>query len=436
MNEFRGDNAYKVLTSIAYPRQTGTEGEHKAAKMLAKHFTSYGLDGTLEPYRIWTYTNDNGTVEVLEPYKKKYEAAVVGRSPDLPKGGLECGFVYAEDGSPQYLAKVKGKAVLLTGGGFEQMKQLLDRGALAILRVGAPHLLPFRGMVGEPMLTKVGALPGLNLRFEDALEMVKKKASRVRLKMDLNNFEAVSNNVTAEVRGTEVPDEAIVIVAHYDTVSGAVGGHDNGAGTAIIVEIARCLAKNPLKRTVRFACMAGEEYGLYGSRHYVQRHKGELDNYRLCLNCDVAGMIIGRNRIEVTGPDSLRWYLEGMSHELGFGCGVGTDAYSSDNIPFSAEGVPAASFARYGGYVSEGHTVRDGIEDIDAEHLAITGRFMLEFLKRVGNAVEFPFKREIPDEHKKKVDEYVEHMHGRQYKPLAKLKPPAGGTKPARKRTR
>jgi hypothetical protein len=186
---------------------------------------------------------------------------------------------------------------------------------------------------------------------------------------------------------------------------------------------------------VRFALFSGEEYGLWGSRHYVRRHKGELDNIQLCLNCDVAGMIIGTNRIEVSGPDSLRYYLECMSHEVGFGCGVGTGAYSSDNIPFSGEGVPAASFARYGGYVSEGHTIRDGIQDIDGEHLAITGRFMLEFLERIGNAIVFPFKRELSDDAKKKVDEYIKRMKGEHYKPIGKLKPLVAG-KPATKRAR
>jgi hypothetical protein len=423
MKDFDGNNAYRVLESIAYPRQTGTDGEHKAAETLAGHLRAAGLEATLEPYRIWTYTNDGASVEVIEPYKKKYEAVAVGMSGETPDGGLECGFKYVENGSVQYLSDVEGKAVLLSSGvGYEQLRELLRRGAVAALQVGEPHLLHFRGLAGEPIRTKVGKLPTLNMRFEDALEMIKQGAGRVRLKMGLKNFEAVSNNVAAEIRGTEHPDEAIVCVAHYDTVSGAVGGHDNGAGTAIIVEIARCLAAEPLKRTVRFVLCSGEEYGLYGSRNYVKRHKGELENFRLCVNCDVAGMIIGTNRIEATGPESLRWYLEGMSHELGFGCEVGTGAYSSDNIPFSAEGIPAASFARYGGYVSEGHTIRDGIEDIDGPHLAITGRFLLEFLRRVGNAVVFPFKREIPDEEKKKIDKYVERMHGRHYKPLKKLK--------------
>jgi len=155
----------------------------------------------------------------------------------------------------------------------------------------------------------------------------------------------------------------------------------------------------------------------------MEKHKSEMGNIRLCVNCDVAGMIFGVNHCYVTGPDSLRWYLDAMGKEYGMGyVTVSTAAYSSDNVPFSSEGVPAASMARYGGYVSEGHTARDGIEDIDGEHLAITGGFILEFLRRAGDAVVFPFEREIADEAKKKLDNYVERLRGEHYKPLKKLK--------------
>lgn len=423
MIEFDGDKAYGVLESIAYERLTGTEGEHKAAETLADHLRAAGLEAKLEPYRVWTYINDEASVEVLEPYRKTYEAAVQGLSGETPEGGLECGFKYVEDGSSQYLTGIEDKAVLLSGGAnYEKMRELIEKKVAAVMTVGRPHLLHFRGLAREPMRTKVGKLPTVNLIFEDALEMVKKDASRIRLRIKQENFEGVSNNVTAEIPGTEFPDEIIVCVAHYDTVSGTVGGHDNGAGTAIIVEAACCLAAEPLKRTVRIVLCAGEEFGLHGSRNYVKQHKDELENFRLCVNCDVAGMILGTNRLVATGPESLRWYLECMAHEYGMGCEVQTDVYSSDNVPFSGEGVPAASFARYGGYVSEGHTIRDGLEDIDGEHMAITGRFLLEFLRRMGNAVVFPFKREIPDEAKKKVEKYIERMHGRHYKPLKKLK--------------
>jgi hypothetical protein len=107
-------------------------------------------------------------------------------------------------------------------------------------------------------------------------------------------------------------------------------------------------------------------------------------------------------------------------------------ALYSDDIPFSVAGVPACAFARLGGYVSEIHTSRDELDDIDGAHLAITGRYILAFLRRVGNAVSFPFKREFSDDAKKQVEETVDWWKGRKYKPLAKLKP-LGAGEPAAK---
>jgi Zn-dependent M28 family amino/carboxypeptidase len=188
-------------------------------------------------------------------------------------------------------------------------------------------------------------------------------------------------------------------------------------------EVARCLAAEPLKRTVRLVLCGAEECGGYGSGAHVAKHKGELESFRLCVNCDVAGAILGRNMCFVSGPDSLRWYLDAMGKEFGMGDEPRAEVYGSDNIPFSGAGVPACTFTREGGYSCEIHTARDELDDIDGEHLAITGRYILAFLRRVGNAVTFPFKREFSDAMKKQVDEAIEWWKGKKYKPLAKLKP-------------
>jgi len=424
MAEFDGDNAYRILESIAHERLAATDGERQAAETLAGHLRGFGLEPELETFRMWTYVNDEARLEVLKPYRKSYEAAVVGLSGETPEGGIECGFAYVEDGSSQYLADVKGKALLLSRGpDYDKAHELIEKGAAALITASAPHLLQKRKAWREQMRVRVGKVPSMDITFEDALELVKKKASRVRLHVKQEEREGVSQNVVAEIPGTAFPDEVIACVAHYDGVSKSVGGHDNASGAAIIAEVARCVAEAPLKRTVRVVLCGGEEMGLYGSRAYVAKHKDEMRNVRLCVNCDVAGAIFGMNRCYVTGPETLRWYLDAMGKEYGMGyITVSTDAYSSDNVPFSHEGVPAASIARYGGYVSEGHTSRDGYEDIDGDHLAITGRFILGFLRRAGDAVVFPFEREIADEAKKKLERYVERMRGEHYKPLKKLK--------------
>ncbi len=81
-------------------------------------------------------------------------------------------------------------------------------------------------------------------------------------------------NVIAEIRGTEWPDEVIIVSAHQDSWDGpgSQGTIDNGTGTAVTMETARILmaAGAQPKRTIRFALWSGEEQGLLGARAYVR----------------------------------------------------------------------------------------------------------------------------------------------------------------------
>ena len=87
-------------------------------------------------------------------------------------------------------------------------------------------------------------------------------------------------NTIAEIRGTEFPDEVIIVSAHLDSWNGpgSVGTLDNGTGSAVTMEAARILmaAKAKPKRTIRFILWTGEEQGLLGSRSYVDRNKDIL----------------------------------------------------------------------------------------------------------------------------------------------------------------
>lgn len=87
-------------------------------------------------------------------------------------------------------------------------------------------------------------------------------------------------NTIAEIRGTEKPDEIVIISAHLDSWNGpgSEGCTDNGTGSSVTLEAARILAAVGAKpkRTIRFANWTGEEQGLLGSRGYVEKHKDEL----------------------------------------------------------------------------------------------------------------------------------------------------------------
>src|SRR5712692_6635612 len=86
-------------------------------------------------------------------------------------------------------------------------------------------------------------------------------------------------NPVAEIRGSEKPDEVVIIGGHLDSWDLGTGSTDNGTGSIAVLEAARALAKLNLKpkRTIRFVLFSGEEQGLNGSKEYVKAHKDEME---------------------------------------------------------------------------------------------------------------------------------------------------------------
>jgi Zn-dependent M28 family amino/carboxypeptidase len=84
----------------------------------------------------------------------------------------------------------------------------------------------------------------------------------------------MSYNVVAEIPGTDLKDEIVMLGAHYDSWHAGTGATDNGAGSAVCLEAMRILQTLGLKprRTIRVALWSGEEQGLLGSRAYVTEH--------------------------------------------------------------------------------------------------------------------------------------------------------------------
>src|SRR5262249_25073709 len=85
-------------------------------------------------------------------------------------------------------------------------------------------------------------------------------------------------NTVAEIKGSEKPDEVVIIGGHLDSWDLGTGATDNGTGSAAVLAAARALVKSGVKpkRTIRFVLFTGEEQGLNGSRAYVAAHKDEM----------------------------------------------------------------------------------------------------------------------------------------------------------------
>jgi len=128
----------------------------------------------------------------------------------------------------------------------------------------------------------------------------------------------------------------------------------------------------------------------------------------LNINLDMIGCIMGKFIACCTTEEKLVGYLQYFSSEMGFGCTVRQDVYSSDSTPFADKGIPAVSFARIApGNTATIHNRYDTKALISISQLAQDIAFIEAFLDRMANAVLLPVARQIPDNIKEKLDEYL-----------------------------
>ncbi len=143
-----------------------------------------------------------------------------------------------------------------------------------------------------------------------------------------------SENVLAYIKGSEKPDEVVVLSAHYDHVGvdskGNIynGADDDGSGTVSLLEIAEAFVKavengQEPKRSILFLHVTGEEKGLYGSKYYTENPVFSLENTVANLNIDMIGRIDSehdsddkRNYIYLIGSDRLSTELHNLSEEV------------------------------------------------------------------------------------------------------------------------
>lgn len=255
--------------------------------------------------------------------------------------------------------------------------------ALMLEKAGAAGIVGSNWSAGFGVNKIFGAsttkIPTVDIALEDygllyrLVESGKKPQISVRADSKETGIQPTYNTV-AEIKGTEKPEEYVMLSAHFDSWDGATGATDNGTGTLVMMEAMRILKKvypNP-KRTILAGHWGSEEQGLNGSRAFVEDHPEILKGLQALFNQDN-----GTGRVaNISGAGFLnsydyigRWlskvpnkYKEGLETRFpGSPAGGG-----SDNASFVAAGVPAFSLSSlswsYGNYTW--HTNRDTYDKI------------------------------------------------------------------------
>ncbi len=286
---------------------------------------------------------------------------------------------------------IKGKAILVHTGTMKTwddlfaeymhtpvvVEEALKGGADAILLQSTrPQDLLYRHTNSDH--GEIEKIPTLLLAREDADRIARILAGRRELTLDISLPNKITgpiraSNVIAEIRGSEKPEEYVVLGAHLDSWELGTGALDNGCNAALVVETLRAIQASGLKprRTIRFILFSGEEEGLLGSWAYVRKHRAEMDRYVATVIFDsgtgrVTGFSLGGRKDLANAAAEIVAPLKAWNAAT-----ITTDAESgTDHMDFLLEGVPTfVANQEEANYLINYHASSDTFDKVDFANL-------------------------------------------------------------------
>lgn len=326
----------QILTDYIGPRLSGTPEFQDAVDWLLEVYGAWGVEVRAEQYGTWRGW-DHGIVhaDLIQPRTQTLEAKILAWSPgtDGPIEGEVVAVPIFEDSDAvdEWLQTVEGKFVLAsapeatcrepqrlrelareeTVARLDQERQArrqswsermraLGQGGAAHRRLedaGAIGILTSRWSEGwgvnKIFAASTERAVSLDLSCEDYGMLFRMHANRqvprLRVNADADDLGTVPMfNVIAEIPGTELPDEYVMLSAHLDSWHGATGTTDNGTGTITMLEAMRILKEHypQPRRTILVGHWGGEEQGLIGSRAFTEDHPDIVENLQVLFNQD------------------------------------------------------------------------------------------------------------------------------------------------------
>ena len=399
MKSFDSVSAYQFMESLVKKvgnRESGTDSESKAAQQIRTLFEEMHL-ANVRMEEFQTQTSLVRKEEASLPDGTRLKCAAVGNSLSTAPEGVEGELVILESTSHESLEKIKDKIAVL--GIVLRQKDFLKvvkARPLALIYPSRTPLAPttYRSVTAE--FVEKENVPAISMAHDDALQALKGPRT-MHIVTELTAVTAKSQNVVGEVPG-KVEDEDILIGGHYDTVRGVLGAHDNAAGTAVVLELARIFAGEKLNRTLRVVAFGSEELGLRGSFHHAENPEN-LKNLRLCLDYDVHGILLGNLSATILGPEDLKSYITFIAKELGIPIQTTSELGmgGSDHMPLAFYGVPSIMLSRAGGAAQVMHTELEDLRWCGSDAFVSVGRLSQTLLERLLKAEELPFEKKIPE---------------------------------------
>lgn len=329
--------AHEMLDVVG-PRLVGSPQMKQAHDWAVTKYGSWDIDARNEEWGKWKGWKRGIThVDLVAPRVVSLEARQLAWSPSTGKKGITAEVVILPEAKDsldfvEKLKSVKGKFVMIsmpqptgrpddnweewaTEESFEKMKterDSLDKiwdervGKSGLGRRELPQALEKAGAAGiissywsrgfgvnKVFSSYTKEIPTIDVSLEDygLLYRLAEYGDKPEIKVVAESEdmgEVPTFNTIAEIKGSEKPEEYVILSAHFDSWDGATGATDNGTGTLVMMEAMRILKKlypNP-KRTILVGHWGSEEQGLNGSRSFVKDHPEIVENVQAVFNQD------------------------------------------------------------------------------------------------------------------------------------------------------
>lgn len=329
--------AHELLEGVG-PRLVGSPQMQKAHDWAVSQYKTWGIEARNEQWGEWRGWERGIThIDMVSPWTRSLSGMQLAWSPSSPKGGAQGEVVvlpeFADSAAFQkWLPTVKGKYVMIsapqitgrpdynwekwaTEKSFEKMKENRTASDIAwserlrktgTTRQNLPLKLEEAGALGvitsywsrafganKIFSASTKKVPTVDISLEDYGMLFRLAESGKKPQINLNAQSKETGiqptfNTIAEIKGTEKPDEYVMLSAHFDSWDGGTGATDNGTGTILMMEVMRILKEvypNP-KRTILVGHWGSEEQGLNGSRGFVEDHPEMMDKIQVLFNQD------------------------------------------------------------------------------------------------------------------------------------------------------
>lgn len=393
------------------PRLTGSSNLQAACEWSRDAFASFGLEARLERWGEFAVGFERGpwTGGIVAPVEVDFEFHTMAWTPgtDGPKRGPALAFPATEEELAALEPKLAGAwlvrpppAELNDPAGVrifakpaqpsnelirKVQERMVAQGALGEVR-GSRGALLVTGGSHDVKWEELPKLVQVRVRRDqhDGLWTRMVNGEAVELEFDVQNRfvegPIAQFNVVADLVGSELPDELVIVGGHLDSWDGAQGAVDNATGCATALEAARLLTAVGARprRTIRFMLWTGEEQGLYGSRAYVDQHPELLPRISVVLNHDEGTNWLAGLGVTPAMLPAMRTAcapLFGLDPEFPFELSEVEHLPSfvgSDNDSFTRAGVPGLFWRQSGrsDYEHYHHTQHDNFDAIIPEYQA------------------------------------------------------------------